>query len=69
MSFEDLRLHLSLGHVALRLYDSKLLHEAKTFLRFFKLKSWERRLNQIAHSPRSGYDFLLDDSELSAPRQ
>jgi hypothetical protein len=66
---EDPRLHLSLGHVAVKLYDSKLLHEAKSFLRFFKLKSWERRLDQIAHSRGSDYDFLVDDSGLSAPRQ
>jgi len=69
VSVEDPRLHLSLGHVAVRLYDSKLLHEAKTFLRFFNLRSWERRLDQIAHSRRSDYDFLLEDEGLSAPRQ
>jgi hypothetical protein len=69
VSIEDPRLHLSLGQVALALYDSELLHEVKTFLRFFKLKSWEGRLNQMAHSRRSNYDFLFDDSGLSAPRQ
>src|SRR5262249_29180575 len=69
VSVEDPRLHLSLGQVALALYDSELLHEVKTFLRFFKLKSWERRLNQMAQSPSSDYDFLVDDSGLSAPRQ
>jgi len=65
---EDPRLHFSLGQVALALYDSDLLHEAKTFLRFFELKSWERRLDQIIHSPWSDYDFLVEDSGLSAPR-
>jgi hypothetical protein len=59
--------HLSLGQVALALYDSNLRHEAKTFLRFFKLKEWERRLD--AQSRWSDYDFLVEDSVLSAPRQ
>jgi len=53
VSIEDPRLHLSLGQVALALYDSELLQEVKTFLRFFKLESWERRLNQIAQSHQS----------------
>jgi hypothetical protein len=66
---EDPRLHLSLGQVAVALYDSQLLHEAKTFLRFFELKSWERRLDQIAQSRYSDYDFLVEDSGLSAPCQ
>ena len=66
VSNEDPRLHLSLGQVALALYDSDLRHEAKTFLRFFKLKEWERRLD--AQSRWSNYDFLLEGSGLSAPR-
>ena len=67
ISVEDPRLHLSLGQIALALYDSNLRHEAKTFLRFFKLKEWERRLN--AQSRWSDYDFLMKDSGLSAPHQ
>lgn len=67
VSVEDPRLHLSLGQVALALYDSDLRHEAKTFLRFFKLKEWERRLD--AQSRWSDYDFLVEDSGLSAPPQ
>lgn len=69
VSVEDPRLHLSLGQVALALHDSELLHEAKTFLRFLKLKSWERRLDQNAQSRWSDYDFLVEESGLSAPRQ
>ena len=69
VTVEDPRLHLSLGQVAVALYDSQLLHEAKTFLRFFELKSWERRLDQIAQSRCSDYDFLVEDSGLSAPSQ
>jgi len=68
VSVEDPRLHFSLGQVALALYDSELLHEAKIFLRFFKLKSWERRLDQNVQR-RSDYDFLVEESGLSAPRQ
>lgn len=65
VSVEDPRLHLSLGQIALALYDSDLRHEAKTFLRFFKLKEWERRLD--AQSRWSDHDFLMEDSGLSAP--
>jgi hypothetical protein len=71
VSVEDPRLHFSLGQIARALYDSELLHEAKAFLRFFKLKSWERRLDHIAPSRWSDYDydFLVEDSGLSAPHQ
>lgn len=69
ISVEDPRLHLAVGQVAVALYDSQLLREAKTFLRFFKLKSWERKLDQIAQSRWCDYDFLVEDSGLSAPRQ
>lgn len=69
VSVEDPRVHFALGQVAVALYDSELLHEAKTFLRFFKLKSWERKLNYIAETRWSNYDFLVEDSGLSAPRQ
>ena len=68
VSVEDPRLHWSLGRVAMALYDPQLLREAKTFLRFLKLESWERRLNQTIHSPWSDYDFLFEESGLSAPR-
>lgn len=67
VSVEDPRLHLSLGQVALAIYDAELLREAKTFLRFFKLKECERRLDQIAQSRRRDYDFLAEDLGLSAP--
>ena len=66
---EDPRVHWALGQVAVKLYDSELLHEAKNFLRFFKLKSWEHRLDQMAQSRWSDYDFLVESSGLSAPRQ
>ncbi len=69
VSLEDPRLHWSLGQVAVALYDSQLLHEAKAFLRFFKLKSWEHRLDQLAESRWSDYDFLVEESGLTPPRQ
>ena len=69
VGIEDPRLHWSLGQVAVALYDSELLHEAKTFLRFLKLKSWELRLDQIAQSRWCDYDFLVESSGLSPPRQ
>ena len=69
VSVDDPRLHWSLGQVAVALYDSALLDEAKAFLRFLKLDAWEWRLNQNAQLRRPDYDFLLEDSGLSAPRQ
>ena len=68
VSVEDPRLHFSLGHVALALHDPELLREAKTFLRFFKFKSWEHRLDQIAQSGSCDFDFVVEGSGLSAPR-
>ena len=69
VSVEDPRLHWALGQVAMALYDSELLHEVKNFLRFFKLTSWERRLDQTPRSRWSTYDFLVEEAGLSAPRQ
>ena len=68
VSIEDPRLHLSLGQVPLALHDPELLREAKAFLRFFKFKSWERRLDQIAQSGWSDCEFVVEDSGLSPPR-
>ena len=68
VSVEDPRLHLALGHVAVRLYDTEMLREAAAFLRYFKLESWEQRLDQISMSGRRDYDFLVEDAGLSAPR-
>ena len=59
--------HAHIGQVAVALYDSQLLHEAKSFLRFFKLESWEHRLNSIADTRRYDCDFLVEDAALSAP--
>ena len=64
ISIEDPRLHLALGQVALALYDPDLRHEARTFLRFLKLKDWERRLD--AQSRWSHFDFVLQASGFGA---
>ena len=69
VSVEDPRLHWALGQVGVALYDSELLREAKSFFRFFKLKSWECRLDQNAQTHSPDYDFLLEDSGLSPPRE
>ena len=66
---EDPRLHWAMGQVAVALYDSELLGEAKSFFRFFKLNSWASQLDQIAQSRWLDCDFLLEDSGLSPPHQ
>jgi hypothetical protein len=55
---EDPRLHLSLGQVAAALYDDELFREAKSFLRFFELNSWERQRDLIAESRSLDLDFV-----------
>ena len=50
VSFEDPRAHLLLGQIAVTLQDRTLLREAKAFLQFFKLSSWERRLDEAIRS-------------------
>jgi len=50
VSFEDPRVHVLLGQVAVALYDGELLREAKAFLQFLQFDSWERRLDWIVQS-------------------
>lgn len=57
VSFEDPRVHFLLGQVAAALRDTDLLRETKTFLQFFQLDSWERRLNQIVQSGSRKFEF------------
>lgn len=57
VSFEDPRLHLLLGQVAIALHDRELLSETKAFLRFFKMHSWERRLNEIVQTGSPDFEF------------
>lgn len=59
VSLEDPRAHLLLGQIAVALQDRPLLREAKAFLQFFELNSWELRLDEV---DRSG----APDFELSA---
>jgi hypothetical protein len=57
VSFEDPRVHVLLGQVAVVLHDRELLREAKAFLQFFRLDSWERRLDEIVQSGSPNFDF------------
>src|SRR6266704_1412458 len=50
VNLEDPRPHLLLGQVAVKLRDRELLREAKSFLQFFKLERWERKLDQVVQS-------------------
>jgi hypothetical protein len=57
VSFEDPRVHVLLGQVAMALYDWELLREAKAFLQFFKLNSWERKLDEVVQSGSLNFEF------------
>jgi len=57
VSFEDPRAHLLLGQVAVALQDRPLFREAKAFLQFFKLNSWERRLDEVDRSGAPDFEF------------
>ena len=50
VSLEDPRPHLLLGQLAVKLRDRELLREAKSFLQFFKLDRWGRKLDQVVLS-------------------
>ena len=57
VSFEDPRVHLLLGQVAVALHDPELLREAKAFLQFFKLNSWKRKLDEVVQSGSLNFEF------------
>ena len=57
VSFDDPRVHVLLGQVAVALYDRELLREAKAFLQFFKLNSWERKLDEVVQSGSLNFEF------------
>lgn len=57
ISFEDPRVHVLLGQVAMALHDRELLREAKAFLQFFQLNSWVRRLDEIVQSGSPNFEF------------
>jgi hypothetical protein len=50
VNLEDPRPHLLLGQLAVKLRDRELLREAKSFLQFFKLDRWGRKLDQVVRS-------------------
>jgi len=43
--------------IALALQDRTLLREAKAFLQFFQLNSWERRLDEVVQSGSPDFEF------------
>jgi hypothetical protein len=57
VSVEDPRVHLMLGQVAVALQDGKLLREAKAFLQFFQLDSWELKLDEVVRSGSPNFEF------------
>ena len=46
-----------MGQVAVALYDRELLREARAFLQFFKLDSWERKLDDVVQSGPLNFEF------------
>lgn len=58
VSLEDPRAHLLLGQIAVALQDRRLLREAKAYLRFLKLESWEDKLDQVIHSGSPNFEFV-----------
>lgn len=59
VSLEDPRAHLLLGQIAVALQDRAILLEAKAFLKFFELNSWERRLDQVDRSGTTDFEFTV----------
>jgi len=57
VSFDDPRVHVLLGQVAVALHDRELLREAKAFLQFFKFNSSERKLDQAVQSGSLNFEF------------
>jgi hypothetical protein len=57
VSLEDPRAHLLLGQIAVALQDRTLLREAKAFLQFFQLNSWEHRLDEVVQSGSPDFEF------------
>jgi len=57
VSLEDPRAHLLLGQIAVAQQDRTLLREAKAFLQFFQLNSWEHRLDEVVQSGSPDFEF------------
>jgi len=61
VSMEDPRAHLLLGQIAVALQDRPMLREAKAFLQFFQLDSWERRLDEAVRSRSPDFEFTAEE--------
>jgi hypothetical protein len=57
VSLEDPRAHLLLGQIAVALQDRTMLREARAFLQFFQLNSWQRRLDEAVRSGSPDFEF------------
>lgn len=57
VSFDDPRVHMLLGEVAVALHDRELLREAKAFLQFFKFNSWAHKLDEVVQSGSLNFEF------------
>lgn len=57
VSLDDPRAHLLLGQIAVAIQDRPMFREAKAFLQFFKLNSWERRLDEADRSGAPDFEF------------
>jgi len=58
VGFEDPRAHFLIGQIAIALHDRALLREAKAFLRFFQLGSWEGRLDEAIRSGSPDFESI-----------
>ena len=58
VSLEDPRPHLLLGQIAVALQDQGLLREARTFLQFLNLRSWEDKLDKAIKSGSPDFEFV-----------
>ncbi|HXU34644.1 MAG TPA: hypothetical protein VN851_29045 [Thermoanaerobaculia bacterium] len=57
VSLEDPRAHLLLGQIAVALQDRPLLREARAFLQFLQLTSWERKLDEAVRTGSPDFEF------------
>jgi len=57
VTFEDPRVHVLLGQVAVALHDWELLREARAFLQFFKFNSGECKLDEVVQSGSINFEF------------
>jgi len=67
VNLEDPRPHLLLGQLAVKLRDRELLREAKSFLQFFKLDRWGRKLDHVVQSGSPDFEDPVCTTSNSYP--